>query len=42
VAKGGKAALNLPMFINAWRGESPCDHRYMDVFAAAAPNGFRP
>jgi len=38
VAKAGKEALNLPMYCNSWRGESPVWHQYMDVFHAAAPN----
>lgn len=38
VAKAGKESLNLPMYCNSWRGESPVWHQFMDVFRIAAPN----
>ncbi len=32
-----KKVINLPFYMNAWMGESPCTYTYMDIFHASAP-----
>lgn len=38
VAAAGKQVLTLPMYVNSWRGESPCYYAYMDICRAALPH----
>jgi len=33
-----KQSLNIPMYANAWCGESPCDSEYMDIFHVGCPS----
>jgi len=38
VVRKAKEALNIPMYANAWCGESPCDAEYMDIFHVGCPS----
>jgi hypothetical protein len=38
VVRKAKEALNVPMYANAWCGESPCDWEYMDIFHVGCPS----
>lgn len=38
VVRKAKEALNIPMYANAWCGESPCDCEYMDIFHVGCPS----
>jgi hypothetical protein len=38
VVRKAKEALNIPMYANAWCGESPCDWEYMDIFHIGCPS----
>jgi hypothetical protein len=38
VVRKAKEALDIPMYANAWCGESPCDWEYMDVFHVGCPS----
>jgi hypothetical protein len=38
VVRKAKEALNIPMYANAWCGESPCDSAYMDIFHIGCPS----
>jgi hypothetical protein len=38
VVRKAKEALNIPMYANAWCGESPCDAEYMDIFHIGCPS----
>lgn len=37
VLRKAKEALDIPMYANAWCGESPCDWEYMDIFHVGCP-----
>jgi hypothetical protein len=38
VVRMAKQSLNIPMYANAWCGESPCDSEYMDIFHVGCPS----
>ena len=38
VVRKAKESLNIPMYANAWCGESPCDCDYMDIFHVGCPS----
>jgi len=38
VVRKAKEALNVPMYANAWCGESPCDSQFMDIFHIGCPS----
>jgi len=38
VVRKAKEALNIPMYANAWCGESPCDADFMDIFHIGCPS----
>jgi hypothetical protein len=38
VVRKAKEALDIPMYANAWCGESPCDWEYMDIFHIGCPS----